>query len=49
MTDESREIQEPRKLPGWATECVAVSPLEKGTQQEGWGGGHPCFVAAREL
>lgn len=48
MTDERREIQESRKLLGSATDCV-VATNGVGAQQEGWGGGCPCFVATQEL
>lgn len=46
MTNESRETQELRKIPGWATECVVP---EQETWQEEGGSGQPCFVAAGEL
>lgn len=49
MTNESRETQELKKIPSWATECVVMSLTEQETWQEEGGNGQPCFVAAREL
>lgn len=48
MADERRKFRNLGNSLGSAADCV-VATNGVGTQQEGWGGGCPCFVATQEL